>query len=121
MRVWLYMAVGLALLAVATSRLILDPRIGIDERLRCEAMLRADHEASPEALALLLPHCAERGMIATMEARREGAAPQPPEEVLATAARLSAQSALINLALTLAGIGAFAAAWRLASRRRRRF
>ena len=121
MRVWLYMAVGLALLAVASSRMIFHPHVGLDERLRCEAMMRADHEGDPAALALLLPHCAERSMVTTMEVRREGAAPQEAEEVLATAARRNVQSALINLALTLAGIGAFAAAWRLAQRRRHRF
>lgn len=117
MRVWLYMAVGLVLLALATSRLVLDQRVDQEEQARCEATLRADHESDPEALALLLPHCVERGMVATMEARREGAAPQAADEALAAAARLRAQSALINLALTLAGIGAFALAWRCARRR----
>lgn len=114
MRVWLYMALGLAMLALATSRLILDQRVSLEERARCEAMLRADHESDAQALARLLPHCAERGMVATMEVRREGAAPQEAGEVLAAAGRRRAQSALINLALTLAGIGAFALALRQA-------
>ena len=118
MRVWLYMALGLAMLALSTSRLILDQRVDIEERARCEAMLRADHVNDPLVLTQLLPHCIERGMIATMEARREGAAPQPADEVLAAAARRRAQSALINLALTLAGIGAFALARRCAKARR---
>ena len=121
MRVWLYLVLGLALLAAASARLALHPHVASDARLRCEAMLQADHGDDAEALALLLPRCANRAMVTAMEVRRAGAPPQTVEEVLASAARLNAQSALINLALALAGIGALAGAWRLSRQQRRRF
>lgn len=120
MKVWFYMALGLALLALASYRQFFDLNVAFEQRLACEALVRADHDANPRALQELLPRCSRSAMVALMEARREGADAQTPEEVLNATARQEALSALINLALTGAGIGAFAAAWRRAVRDNRR-
>lgn len=121
MKIWLLIALGLAMLALASWRQFLDSSVTLDERLRCEAVVQADHPADPAALAQLLPRCGRRAMVVMMEARREGADLLPADEALAATGRQEALSALINLALIGAGIGAFAVAWRRATRGRRRF
>ncbi len=121
MKIWLLIALGLAMLALASWRQFLDSNVTLDERLRCEAMVEADHQADPAALERLLPRCTRRAMVMMMDARREGAEPLPATEALAATGRQEALSALINLALIGSGIGAFAVAWRRATRGRRRF
>lgn len=120
MRVWVFIALGLAMLALASYRQFLDRHVTLDERLRCEAMIHAEHDADPVALAQLLPRCTRRAMVKMMDARREGADPLAATEALAATGRQEALSALINLALMGAGIGALALAWRRATRGRRR-
>ncbi len=121
MKVWLFIALGLAMLALASWRQFLDRNVTLDERLRCEAVVHADHDADARALAELLPLCARRAMVKMMDARREGAEALTASDALDAAGRQQALSALINLALTGAGIGAFAVAWRRATHGRRRF
>lgn len=121
MRSWVFIALGLAMLALASWRQYQDRNVTLEERLRCEAMVQADHGADPVALARLLPHCARRLMVTMMDARREGADPLTTSEALAATGRHQALAALINLALIGAGIGAFAMAWRRAMRGRRRY
>lgn len=118
MKVRLYLLLGLALLALASYRQFFDLNVTLDQRLRCEAMIHADHEGDLAGQQQLLPRCTRRAMVALMDARHEGADRQAPAEALEATRRQEALSALINLALTGAGIGALTAAWRCRQRAR---
>ena len=109
MRFWIYIALGVALLSVASYRQIAGDKVTAEDRIRCEAVMRADHAAAAPVMARLLAACRRPAMVAMMEARSMGAEPLSPEDILAALRRQSMLSVLIDIALVGAGIAGLSA------------
>ena len=109
MKFWIYIALGVALLSLASYRQIVADRVTPGDRIRCEALVRADHVASPPVMARLLAACRRPAMVEMMEARSMGAERQSAEDILAAIRRHRALSVLIDIALVGAGIAGLSA------------
>lgn len=112
MRFWVYIALGVALLALASYRQVIIGEAAPADRNRCEMLVATNYAAPPETMARLQAACRHPGMVAMMDARGMGASPQSADQVLAAVERHGVLSVLINLALVGAGIASFCAARR---------
>lgn len=96
--------VGLVLVGLGGYRQFVQPAVSEADRIRCEGHVRVQNEGNAEALATLLPKCADPGMVAMMDAQASGSGAQAAAQSIAAANTAQSSAAMIDYALIGVGI-----------------
>lgn len=113
----LLVIIGLALLGFGGYRQFAGTGVTPADQARCEQLVRDQNANDAEALALLLPKCADVGMVAMMDAQASGDDAQAAARRISAANQGEVSAHLLDWALIGAGLVALAGAAVIGRRR----